>query len=153
MNATSNLAYWPMEDEWKSQSDTERASSARVIKVGDWNEWQINAAKKILSFQSLRQPNWDSYGSKAMTNSVIDTAIDFLNNIWVENVPDPYVIPVSGGAIQFEWTKGDRELEVEIRPDGSIMYLAVENGMPSTDEQPLKVITDAERWLFWLNGG
>lgn len=55
------------------------------------------------------------------------------------NVPGvllaPRVVPVSGGGFHFEWTMGNRELEVSISGDHSIEVLRVENGMPIDDDQ------------------
>ncbi len=132
MNATTNLAYF----------------------IGDWNDWQVDAVKKILSFQPLTQ-NWDSYGSEQITQGVIDVAVNLINHIGFGNVSAPRVIPVSGGGIQLEWVKGGRELEVEVHPNGSIEYLAVYNGEPTGEAEiePHKVLPEAERLLSWLSAG
>ena len=130
------------------------ATTNQVYSVGEWNEWQIDAVKKILSFRSLL-PNWDSYGSEPVNERAINVALDLIDYVGFGNVPAPRVIPVSGGGIQLEWVKGNRELEVEIHPHGSIDYLTVHDGEP-TDEneiEPREIPPQAERLLSWLSTG
>lgn len=156
MRAAANQAYSPMRDRRFSEFDAESVSgSGRVYKIGYLNDWQIAAITKIVGFGSLKQ-NWDSYNSPAMTERVIDAAIDFVARISIENVPAPHVIPVSGGGIQFEWAKGRRELEVEVRPNRTLVYLEVENDSPLEPEkeiEPGEIPTASERLLAWLNAG
>jgi hypothetical protein len=52
------------------------------------------------------------------------------------DLPVPHVAPVPGGGIQLEWRVGDRELELEILPDGAIEFLRAERGEP-VDEAAL----------------
>lgn len=132
MNATTNLVYY----------------------VGDRDEWQVEAVKKIFSFQSLVK-NWDSYGSEPIAQGAISLAMDLINHVGFGNVPAPRVIPVSGGGIQLEWVKGNRELEVEVHPNGTIEYLSAYNGEPTgeAEVEPREALPEAERLLSWLSAG
>lgn len=124
--------------------------------VRDLNEWQVDAVKKILSFQPLTlTPNWDSYGSEPMNQRAIDVALNLVHDVGFRNIPAPRVIPVSGGGIQLEWVKENRELEVEIHPDGTIAYLVVHNGEPTSEDEiePREVLLQTERLLSWLSTG
>ena len=132
------------------------ATTNQSYYVRDWNEWQIEAVKKILSFQPLTlTSNWDSYGSEPMDQRAIDAALNLVNYVGFRNVPAPRVIPVSGGGIQLEWVKENRELEVEIHPDGSIAYLVVYDGKPTGEDEiePCEVLPQTERLLSWLSTG
>jgi hypothetical protein len=50
-------------------------------------------------------------------------------------LPAPFIVPISGGGIQIEWIIADRELELEVLPDGSIEYLKSENKEPFEEEK------------------
>lgn len=149
MSAATNC--YGTESGWWSHYDRPRAASAGTVKIGGWSEWQIAAAKTILGFQSLSD-NWDSYGSPRISREVMNFAMGFINYVFLENSPAPTVLPVSGGGIQFEWSKGDREVELEIRPDLSITYLMSEHGEP-IEESALGTPSRAGHLFYWLNGG
>lgn len=149
MNAA--LSYLSRSDEDLFEPESQQTSSAQVVSVGALSDWQRVAVKKVLGLRLLKS-NWDSYGSRPISTSVIFTAISLLSFASLDNLPSPSVVPVSGGAIQLAWTKGGRELELEVRDNGTIAYLTVENGQP-LDEEPLLVPEEAEHLLSWLNAG
>lgn len=130
------------------------AATNQSYYVSDLNEWQIDAFKKILSFRWLT-PNWDSYGSEPVNQRAIDVALNLIDYVGFGNVPAPRVVPVSGGGIQLEWVKGNRELEVEIHPHGSIAYLTIHDGEPTSENEiePREIPSQAERLLSWLSTG
>ena len=125
-----------------------------VLHVLNWSTWQVNTVKRILQFQSL-QDNWDSYGSHRPSFNVIRSAVSILLKVTLDDPPMPRIVPVPGGGIQFEWRKGRRELEIEVRPDGSIEYLKIEGGNPFGDGEELELPSTAnvESLLFWLIAG
>lgn len=102
------------------------------IPVGGMEQWRRDAIKKVIEFDGLA-PNWDSHGSESPTLAVKQTAIDFLLRVPGEMFPAPRIVPVSGGGYHFEWSVGDRELEISIDPDCRIEALRVEHGMPIED--------------------
>ena len=122
--------------------------------VGDMNEWQIVATKKILGLKSLGT-NWDSYGSPPVTNLAVNSALHLVKYAGIGNSPTPRVIPVSGGGIQLEWESGARELEIEIQANGVIMYLPVHDGEPAEicDLDPRAFTREVKQLLSWLVSG
>ena len=102
------------------------------IPVGGMEQWRREAIQKVIGFSSLAS-NWDSHGSEAPTREVRKTAIDLLLSVPGELFPAPLIVPVSGGGYHFEWSVGDRELEISIEPDCHIDALRVEHGMPIED--------------------
>lgn len=105
----------------------------RDIPTASVQPWKREALRKVIGFEKLA-PNWDGWNSEAPNRATRQTAISLLLN-----VPGDYetvrVVPVSGGGYQFEWSVGDRELEISI--DGNaIEALRVENGVPLEDEEP-----------------
>jgi len=116
-----------------------------AIPVGTMEAWRREAIQKVIGFGSLAA-NWDGHGSQAPTRAVRQTAIDFLLKVPGELFSAPRIIPVSGGGFHFEWSVGDRELEISIEPDCRIEALRVEHGVPIEDE-PLNDLQTLFGWL------
>lgn len=106
----------------------------RDIPTASVQPWKLEALRKVNGFEKLA-PNWDGWDSEAPNRATRQTAIDLLLN-----VPGDYetvrVVPVSGGGYQFEWSVGDRELEISIDGNANIEALRVEYGIPLEDEEP-----------------
>lgn len=115
--------------------------SANVsIQVGGMEPWRMEAIQKVIRLGALPS-NWDSHGSRAPSRAVRQTAYELLRSIPVELLPTPRVVPVSGGGYHFEWSIGDRELEISVDADCRVEKLRVEHGMPIEDEPPLDLAT------------
>lgn len=103
----------------------------RDIPTASVQPWKREALKKVVGFEKLA-PNWDGSNSEAPNRATRQMAISLLLN-----VPGDYetvrVVPVSGGGYQFEWSVGDRELEISIDGKANIEALRVENGIPQED--------------------
>lgn len=138
---------------WSVDGRSDAVAGNTTIRVGRMNQWQREAVAKVLKFAySLRQ-NWDSYGSAPIRTWVVDAAIELIREVPFDNLSAPRVVPVSGGGIQFEWSKGNRDLEIEVRPDRSIEGLKVLSGMPVDEGQELTSSTDIEQLFSWLIAG
>ncbi len=138
---------------WTLDGRSDAVAGNTSIRVGRMNQWQREAVAKVLRFAySLRQ-NWDSYSSAPIRTWVVKTAIDLIREVPFDNLSAPRVVPVSGGGIQLEWSKGNRDLEIEVRPDRSIEGLKVLAGMPVDDGQELTSSADIEELFSWLIAG
>lgn len=104
-----------------------------AIPVGGMELWKREAIQKVIAFGNLR-PNWDSRGSQAPNRWVRAAAIDVLLGVPDDSLPAPRIVPTSGGGLHFEWSTGDRELEISVEPDCRIEALRVEHGMPIEDD-------------------
>ena len=116
------------------------------------SQWAAETVKKVLGLTSLPH-NWDSYGSPPPSQVAIFASFGLLNSIpktVFEDLPLPFVAPVSGGGIQLDWNVGTRELELHIMPDGSTQFLRAFGG-EVLDEGPLRLSPIETRALFaWL---
>lgn len=102
---------------------------SEIVPIASFGLWKVQALKAVLQTAQL-PANWDSYGSAPPSTAVVRDAVRFVEGAPIEDLPVPYVVPLSGGGIQFEWISEHREVEAEIRPDGSLNLLRVENGEP-----------------------
>jgi hypothetical protein len=88
------------------------------------NLWLEDSQDELHKLKELPE-NWDSYGSPRIKDVSVKTTADLLINLAKLGMPKPYLFPVSGGGLQLEWQQSNRELEIEVLPDGRIEYLKV----------------------------
>lgn len=86
--------------------------------------WIVEIEKEVQSLKKMPE-NWDSYGSSAIANTASEKVEKLLPLLARLGMSKPNLFPVSGGGLQLEWEKDDRELEIEILPNGTIEYLKV----------------------------
>lgn len=115
------------------------------------NSWLDKAIDDLIQLADL-QENWDSYGSPRISNEFIDSAKNFLNDLEFEDISPPFIVPISGGSIQFEWDKGERGLEIEFIDIGNLAYLKVVNNEP-VEEGEFQIANKhlARSLIHWLN--
>ena|SRR5437879_5536526 len=114
------------------------------IPVGSVEPWRTEAIQKVIGFGRL-PANWDARGSGAPNLGVRQAAVEFLMR--VPSVGAPRIVPVSGGGYHFEWSVGDRELEISIEPNCRLEALRVEHGMP-VEESPAMELAALFGWLI-----
>lgn len=109
--------------EWHGQGSS--ASGVEVFPL--WQPtWRSSLISKVSAYRSLPH-NWNSYGSPAPTSIAVAKALHFIGSALNDSHIPPRVTPVSGGGIQFEWSRGGREIEIEILPDGTTELLVADN--------------------------
>ena len=124
---------------------------SRVIPLSDVEPWLLVVWKAIAKLKELPD-NWDGYGSPAIQSAALTAGFRLVLAIKTEKQPIPHVSPVPGGGIQLEWQTPNRELELEILPNGSVEYLTVtkddqmEDGCLSVDQTDK--VQGLIRWLI-----
>ena len=113
------------------------------------------ASAKLQQLKSL-PPNWDSYGSCPIQPEVIEMASSLLTGLAKLDMPEPHIVPVPGGGIQFEWENSERGLEIEILPDKSIEYLLLEKegmdeGRIDQDDKLAEIVRCVD-WVMTCEG-
>lgn len=110
-----------------SYSERRQASEAVPLLYG---LWYLNVIRRVFGVSRVPR-DWDSYGSVPPTDVAADRAIDIVTHLAVygadELLPTPDVFPVPGGGIRIEWQNADKELAVDVLPDGSLEFLQAEN--------------------------
>lgn len=97
----------------------------KYIQVEELNRKAELAQKFPKAHKTLTQigrlgPDWDTYGASPIDPRVIDLAYSVLFALQESAktmgsvLPEPRVVPGSGGAIQFEWLVDDKAFELEI---------------------------------------
>ena len=134
----------------ESLSQKAQIQWVRVVPISRLSPWQVDALKMVFKLASLPE-NWDTYGSRPPTRIAVETAIGVITQVDLEELPAPYVVPVPGGGIQLEWVADDRELELEVLPEGGIAYLKAKGDeSPIEGELPLTAHSELTSLLAWL---
>jgi hypothetical protein len=130
------------------------AQGVEVVKIPPEWTWQLESVKRILECLSLGE-NWNSYGGHPPSLNTALTAIDLLSVIPYADFPRPRVVPIATGGIQFEWENGRRELDIEVRDDGTIEYLKVDDANPDGEEGRFTSVNslNLKSLLTWLVTG
>jgi len=113
------------------------------IPVSGIEPWRTAAIQKVISLGGL-PANWDARGSAAPGRAVRQTAIDFLMS--VPSVGSPRIVPTSAGGYHFEWSVGEKELEISLDANCAFEALRVQNGMPMDEESAV----DFRALFGWL---
>jgi hypothetical protein len=97
--------------------------------------------------------NWDTYGSCPIQRPALEGARRLLQIGEAEGLPEPHVVPISGGGGQLEWYAPTHALELVVGPDGALEYVLInrpedvveEGELPRVDEQR---VSDHMRWFM-----
>ena len=100
--------------------------------------WLPELLAKVDGFASLKE-NWDSYGGKPIDSKAIAHAKTLI--VWLAELGQPEftVVPMSSGAIQFEWAS--LGLEVEVWPSGHLECLSTQTFVTSDRRDLLRYLT------------
>ena len=100
--------------------------------------WQCEAVKGVYKIEAL-PPNWDGEGGPPPSSLVIRMALSLIKYLSNEELPPPFVVPTPRGGISFEWAIDNRELDIEILPELSLLFLKTQSDEPIT-EGPVDIL-------------
>jgi hypothetical protein len=99
---------------------------SQSILIGELSPGVEAAIKKLLEISTMK-PGWDGYRSASISGPAREGALSLLRMIDGLGLPPPRVVPVPGGGIQVEFTKAEKELEIELEPSGQIAFLKTDS--------------------------
>jgi hypothetical protein len=101
--------------------------------------------------------NWDGEGSPQPDPGVTEAARLLLRRLRGSRlgaIPVPFVCPISGGGIQFEWNSPKKHLEIEFLDTSTIAFLKEEltpqGESTETGEYPLGDAESTRQLLYWF---
>jgi hypothetical protein len=106
--------------------------------------------RRLQELAALPQ-NWDSYGSPPPQRNTLEMAYRILKLTDVEGAPVPFISPTAGGGIQFSWERTGKTLEVSVRPDGTLEFLAEEErARPAEGVMPHSHVQEVRALINWF---
>jgi len=108
------------DEEFESESRSTQWSE--VVPIFHLSLRKIEALKSLLALQGL-PGNWDSYESQPPTRTAVDVGCTIVMHYLLDNDPMPRIVPVSGSGIQLVWKKQNKEITLDIFPDGRLECL------------------------------
>lgn len=116
--------------------------------------FDIKRCREKVAELMLLPDDWDSYGSRSIQQAAVNQTNKLLDVFSELEMPQPFIVPVPGGGLQFEFQKDKRELEIEILPDGSLEYFLLTEGEETEDGAVLSTPGIALHQLaLWLRDG
>jgi hypothetical protein len=92
--------------------------------------WEVGAYRRALALKDLRD-DWDRPQSQRPTIEAINGALRYIElvaGLEFFVIDAPFIAPLSNGGVQLEWDRGQRQLEIEVLPDGSAQFLISDAG-------------------------
>ena len=132
-----------------NQSYTGQLSAATPI-ISEMSLWLQDSQKELQTLKDLPR-NWDSYGSPEITNKASKKVADLLHTLACFGLNKPNLFPVSGGGLQLEWQNAERELEIEVLPEGDIEFLIVDKNGKMKEGKAIE--GDILRLARWFRTG
>lgn len=126
-----------------------RSTANRSYPVFGMNEWQVEALKRLAGLTNL-PANWDTYGSIPISDPVLDAATELVRGASFDAAPIPRVVPVSGGGVQLEWSKGSRELDIQVTPELKFEIVARDGEWIEEGAAPALNAASMSLLLSWL---
>ena len=96
--------------------------------------------------------NWDSYGAEPIQLEVVRAALSFLSRHLEHDSHAPWIVPMSDGGIQLEWSHDDKEIEVVIAPEGEISAFWFDDTTDDERELDISAETDVlKKYIALMN--
>ena len=135
------------------QFKTDPTYESEQIVIAIDPKWLAKAKYDLDRIMSLPE-NWDNYGSPSIPEVLYENAENFLRSLEIEDIEPPFVAPVSGGGIQFEWQNKARELEIEFVRANVFGYLKIIGDEPVDEGQfSVQDYNSARLLIEWFKTG
>jgi|GEM_PF-5979272 len=106
---------------WQAPAMPAYAQFAAAIPATISNDWLRPTLRAVARFRSLPE-NWDGYGSSPIKLEADRSTLSFLQTIGNCSLVKPEVFPVAGGGLGMLFQSNDRELQIEVLPNGMIRF-------------------------------
>ena len=140
-------------EQFTAQSFSRLVSEVQAVALAKHklNTW-LEAAEKTLDHFARLEPNWDGYGAERINPVVIRETRELLTRIADRTEKAPIIVPTSRGAIQLEWHRGSRCLELEFESQAMIHYLMWDPkaGVEEEDVVPIYAEDKILKLLEWF---
>ena len=107
-NRIQNIFSFP-----STSTENQKSGRTDVWTRGNWSSETGTGLVNVLYKIFKNEDNWDGFGTPKISESLKQRCFEILEIIGKNQFNFPYIFPVCGGGIQFEWKVGSKELEIE----------------------------------------
>jgi hypothetical protein len=135
------------------EDEEDGVTISHELRRGEKTETYKQARERAQRLLSLPE-RWDTYGAKIPSKRATTFALNFLRDaigVFMDHeidVPSPFLVPTASGGVQFEWSVGSRELELEIPEKGRFAYLAADGSKENEGEASRWTAMRLLRWVI-----
>lgn len=136
-----------------SEEEEDGITLSHELRRGENTETYQQVKGKAERLLSLVE-GWDTYNAKSPSKRTTAFSLHFLRDaigVLLDHgidVPPPFFVPTSSGGVQFEWTVGSRELELEIPEKGRFEFLATDGSKEDEGEASRWTAMRLLRWVI-----
>jgi hypothetical protein len=94
---------------------------------------------------------WDGYAGMAVTFDCAVFAANFLERLYVSEVPAPDLVPGSDGSIQIEWHRNGFDIELDVLAPYEVNAIRRNVATDEIEELQLQMdFTEVQHWILSL---
>lgn len=88
-------------------------TNCRVVVENSQSPW-LEALRGRLDEVVSLSFGWDGYAGRSVSFTNAAFAANFLNRLFISDVPPPFVVPGADGTLQLEWHRNNFDIEIDI---------------------------------------
>ena len=108
---------------WRPRAiESAGAIGSKTLRTANARErWRAAVRDQLAPLTTLKD-NWDTYGAGPVKTQTIIFAAQMLDDIWINGLPVPSVMPTSGQSVYFEWNTRFFDFSIEVKAPYDGLY-------------------------------
>ncbi|SRR6266481_902014 len=114
--------------------------------------WEAEAYRRALALKDMPD-DWDRPRSRKPTILAVNAALTYIQRVAgleLFAISSPFIAPMSNGGVQLEWSHGQRQLEIELLPDGAACFVTSAAGDVTEGDLGDASSPDVKSLFGWL---
>ena len=122
--------------------------SSKIVRVPRNHSFWVQELENRLNHLVALEPGWDGYGGKPVSIKVAQFSANLLEQLYVDKVPAPQLVPGSDGSMQIEWHVNQYDLEVDVMAPYDVV--ATLDDRQSGKEEEIEIENDYTILAGWV---
>ncbi len=93
---------------------------------------------------------WDGYDGRPVTFNTAQFAANLIEQLFIDGVPSPNLVPGSDGTVQIEWHRNQYDIEIDVL--GPYEVVAFRRDQRTGNEEELELQMDFTALARWIDG-
>ena len=122
----------------------------QLMNKPDYNsEWAEAIENRFHEITTLPH-GWDGYSGEPVSKQCAHFAKSMLEQLWVDGVPPPSIVPGSDGSLQVEWHRNGYDVELDVLGEDNVVATLNCRDYES-QEIELEIQNNFSQILGWMN--